>query len=212
MEELDLKNIWKSSSEKEDISIDTNKLMSNFKHKMEGRECIVRRRDLRETIAAIIGISLYSYILMKLPFSISSIGAFLMILSMINVVVRLYINRKSKFTQSLFLPIKEQFIQQRAFMLGQAKLLRNVHWLLLPVFISYMIFEWGDFSISTVDNSLIELLLVRKFKVKIITTILMVVFCIYVIIQNKRASKVNWEPLIKEIDTILENLKEEENK
>ncbi len=209
MGEQELKNIWKTSSKTEDILIDINKLMNNFKYKMENRERIVRRRDLRETIAAIIAVALYTAVVIKIPFSVSSIGAFLMILSMINIVVRLYNKRKSKFTQNLFSPIKEQFIQQKTFMLGQAKLLRNVHWLFLPLFISYMIFEWGDFAINTVDNSLVEFMLVKKPIAKIITTILMVIFCIYAIIQNKRAAKVNWEPLIKDIDAIIKNLDKE---
>lgn len=209
MEEQELKDIWIRSSANEDITINNNKLMSNFKSKMERRERIVRRRDLKETILAIIGIALYSIIIYKKPNSVSIIGAILMILSMIHVVVRLYNNRKSKFTQNLFLPIKEQLLQQRAFMLSQAKLLRNVFWLFLPVFISYLIFEWGDSVFKIVNASSLEFGLIKNVYVKVITTLFMILVGFYITIQNKRAAKVNWEPLIKDIDLIIENLDKE---
>ena len=210
MEEQELKDIWLRSSVKEEITINNSKLMSNFKSKMERRERIVRRRDLKETIAAIIGVALYSIIIFKKPFSVSSIGAILMILSMVNLVFRLYNNRKSKFTQDLFSPIKEQLLQQRAFMLSQAKLLRNVFWLFLPVFISYLIFEWGNFIINTDGFPTIESGLIKRPLVKIMTTLFMVFVGFYMTLQNRRAAKVNWEPLIKDIDTIIDNLDKEE--
>jgi len=209
MEERDLKNIWKNSSKKEDITINITQLMSNFKYKMEDRERIVRKRDLRETIGAIIIVSLFGYILIKKPFTISSIGTILMILSMIHTVLVLYNNRKSKFTQHLFLPIKEQFIQQREFMLAQAKLLRNVHQLLLPVIISYMLFEWGNFVMNATDSSLIAYIIEKQPVIKIITTLFIIVSSIYTIKRNKRAAEVNWEPLIKDIDSIIKNLDKE---
>ena len=209
MEEQDLKNIWKNSSKKEDITINTTKLMSNFKYKMEDRERIVRRRDFRETIGAIIVISMFVYILIKKPFTISSIGTILMILSMIHTVVILYNNRKSKFTQHLFLPIKEQFVQQRNFMLAQATLLRNVHRLFLPVFISYLLFEWGDFVMNAIDCSFIAYIIEKQPIVKIITTLFIIISGIFTVKRNKRAAEVNWEPLIKDIDVILKNLDKE---
>lgn len=209
MEEQELKDIWIRSSVKEEITINNNKLMSNFKSKMERRERIVRIRDLKETIAGIIGITLYSIIIFKKPFSTSTIGAILMILSMVNLVVRLYNNRKSKFTKDLFLPIKEQLLQQRAFMLSQAKLLRNVFWLFLPVFISFLIFEWGNYIINIGDLSTLESGLIKRPTVKIFTSLFMVFAGIYVTIQNRRAAKENWDPLIKDIDVIIENLDKE---
>ena len=209
MEEQELKNIWKRSSNKEDITINNNQLIVSFKSKMERRESIVRRRDLKETILAVFGIALYSIIIFKNSFSVSSIGGILMILSMSFLVFRLYNNRKSKFTKQIFLPIKEQLLQQRAFMLSQAKLLRNVFWLFLPVFISYLIFEWGDSVFKIVNASSLEFGLIKNVHVKVITTLFMILVGFYVTIQNKRAAKVNWEPLIKDIDLIIENLDKE---
>ena len=210
MEEQELKNIWKRSSNKEDITINNNQLIVNFKSKMERRESIVRRRDRKEAIGAVFGVGYFVYFLIKAPLSISSIGALLMILSMIHVVYQLYRNRKSKFTQGLFLPLKQQLLQQRAFMVSQAKLLSlGVRKMFLPLFISYNIFVWGNYAINDLTTTLSEPILTTKLTAKLFATLFMVGVGIYLIRQNKRAAKVNWEPLIKDIDTIIENLDKE---
>ena len=84
MEEQELKHIWNSSSKKEDITINTNQLMNDFKYKMERRESIVRRRDRKEAFGAVFGVSYFLYFIIKAPLSISSIGAVLM-LSLIHI-------------------------------------------------------------------------------------------------------------------------------
>ncbi len=205
MEEQELKNIWMRSSVKEEISIDNNKLISKFKSKMEHREAIVRRRDLKEYIGAIITIPYFIYVIIQRPFSISSLGALLVIMSMIYFVFRLYNNRKSKFTHNLFLPIKEQLLQQRTFMVRQAKLLRTVHWMFIPISISLVVFLWGN----RLESPVSEFILTKKLIAKMIITAFMLIYFIYIIRMNKRAAKVNWEPLIKDIDTIITNLDKE---
>ncbi|WP_394746899.1 hypothetical protein [Spongiimicrobium salis] len=211
MEEQELKDIWKRSSKNEDITINNTQLMRDFKSKMEQRERIVRRRDLKEYVAGVFGISMYTYAFIELPWSISKIGALLVIVSMIYFIGRLYNNRKSKFTHHLFLPIKAQLIQQREFMLRQASLLRTVHWMFIPVFISFVVFVWGDAAVEQDNDSVIEFILIRKSLAKIIGTAFLLVYGIYIVRMNKRAAKVNWEPLIKDIDAIIENLDKEEN-
>ncbi|MCC1484061.1 hypothetical protein [Winogradskyella immobilis] len=210
MEEQELKNIWKRSSNKEDITINNNQLIVNFKSKMERRESIVRRRDRREAIGAVFGVSYFLYFIIKAPLTISSIGAALMILSMIHVLYQLYRNRKSRFTQNLFLPLKQQLQQQRTFMLRQAKLLNSgVLIMFLPIFISSCIFTWGNYALHNLNHELSDDILTTKLPAKLIATLFMVGVGIYLIRQNKRAAKVNWEPLIKDIDLIIENLDKE---
>ena len=210
MEEQELKHIWNSSSKKEDITINTNQLMNDFKYKMERRESIVRRRDRKEAFGAVFGVSYFLYFIIKAPLSISSIGAVLMILSMIHVVYQLYRNRKSKFTQGLFLPLKEQLLQQRIFMISQAKLLSlGVRKMFLPLFISFNIFVWGNYALNDFSTALSEPILTTKLTARLIATLFILGLFIYLIWQNKRAAKVNWEPLIKDIDLIIENLDKE---
>lgn len=211
MEEQELKNIWKSSSKNENIAINTTQLIGNFKVEMQDRERIVRSRDRREIIVAIIGIAIYSYIALSLPVSISSIAALFVALSLGYIIYRLRRQRKSKYAQNLFLPLTEQLKNQKQFMLDQVRLLESVlYWYFLPFFISYMAFVWGSGNREAYDENLFDILLITKLKVKIIVTILMIILGIYIVRTNKRAAKINWKPLIKKIDIILGNLKKEE--
>ena len=54
------------------------------------------------------------------------------------------------------------------------------------------------------DDGIVGLLLVTKLKSKIIVTLLMIALGIYIVRINKRAAKINWKPLIKKIDIILD--------
>ncbi len=209
MEEQELKYIWRRSSEKEEIMIKTKALITDFKHKMERRERIVRRRDLKETLAWVVVVLIYGYMLVTRPFTVSSIGSCLFILTATYVVLKLYNIRKSKFAQNLFLPIKEQLLQQRAFMLAQAKLLRNVHLLFLPVLISYMVLEWGDYIFEVNHSSFSEFIVKKKTIVKLVATMIVFIIGVVVSLKNKKAAKVNWDPLISDINVILENLDKE---
>lgn len=211
MEEQELKNIWKHSSEKEEIIIDNSMLIKDFKLEMETRESIVRRRDRREIIAAIIGICIYAYVAFNIPFSITSVAAILIALSLGYIIYRLRSQRKSKYVEDLFLPLAQQLKNQRVFMLNQSKLLSSaLYWYVLPFFISYLVFIWSTVNMDAYNNGIIGFLLITKLKGKIAATVLILVLGIYVVRINKRAAKVNWQPLIKKIDIILSNLKEEE--
>ncbi len=209
MIEQELKNIWRNSSETKNIQFDMTQLFNDFKTGMESRERIVRIRDRREIFGAIIAIILFGYIAYYNPFLISKTGAFLMVVSYLLYIYKLRANRKSKHTQDLFLPIEEQLQHQKQFMLNQAKLLGSVlYWMALPMFVSYMLFIWGvgDPSDHQIPSLLLEVL-PTKLSGKIIWSSFMAIIYIYIVWLNKRAVVVNWKPLIKQIDTIIDQLK-----
>lgn len=211
MEELELKHIWHSSSKKEYITINTTQLMNDFKSKMERRERTVRRRDRREIGAAIIGIGIYTYMAFRIPFSVSSVAAIFAAISLGYIIYKLRSKRKSKYTQDLFLPIKDQLKNQKQFMINQAKLLDSaLYWYVLPFFISYLVFIWGSINLEDYNNGFTGFLLITKLKGKIVATLIMLALGIYIVRLNKRAAKINWKPLIKKIDHILNKLEEEE--
>lgn len=209
MEDQELKNIWKRSSTYEEILINTSQLMDDFKYKMQQRERIVRTRDYREIIGAIIGIFLTGYLTYYTPTILSKLGGILLISSYIYLIYKLRSNRKSKHTQDLFLSIEEQLQRQKQFMIDQATLLNSVlYWMALPMFISYMIFVWGVTNpISQDMPSIVQEVLSMKLHNKIIWSLLMALIFIYITRLNKRAAKVNWQPLIKQIDDIINQLK-----
>ncbi|MCK8480352.1 hypothetical protein [Psychroserpens algicola] len=207
MKEQDIKNIWKNTSQMKAIKFDMEHLLIDFKSGMEYRERIVRNRDRREIIVAFVGIVGFSILAFYLPVSVSTIGVVLTILTYINMIYKLRSNRKSKHTQELFLPIKDQLLHQKQFMLNQAKLLDTVlYWMALPLFVGIMIFFWGlEFS----DSSDLLSILTSSFTSKLLYSLLVGACFAYIVWTNKKAVKVNWEPLIKQIDTILDSLKKE---
>lgn len=209
MIEQELKNIWRNSSETSKIQFDMTQLFNDFKTGMENRERIVRIRDRREIFGAIIAIVIFGYFAYYTPFIVSKTGAILMIASYVFYILKLRANRKSKHTQNLFLPIEEQLQHQKQFMMNQAKLLGTVlYWMALPMFFSYLLFIWGtgDPSQYQIPSLLAEVLPV-KLSSKITWSIFMAIIYLYIVRLNKRAVAVNWKPLIKQIDTIINQLK-----
>ncbi|MEP0263769.1 hypothetical protein [Dokdonia sp.] len=209
MIEQELKDIWRNSSETKKIQFDMTQLLTNFKTGMESRERIVRVRDRREIFGAIIGILGFGYIAYHTPFLVAKTGAILLIASYIFYIFKLRANRKSKHTQDLFLSIEEQLQHQKQFMVNQTKLLGSVlYWMVLPMFVSYMIYVWGvgDPSQYEIPSILLEALPINL-RSKLIWSIVMIILSIYVVWMNKRAVVVNWKPLIKQIDTIIDQLK-----
>lgn len=213
MEEQELKHIWKRSSEKEEIKLDIEQLIKEFKKGMESRERIVRKRDLREIIGAILGAFAFIIIAAEFPFSIGTIGIIIIIVSLFYSVYKLRINRKRKHSQELFLSMNEQLMNQKQFMSNQARLLNTVlYWMMLPFFTGYMIFIWSIWNVEQYNLSpFLSFVYPENLKSKIVFTLVTAIYCSYIVWMNKKAVKVNWEPLIKQIDTILNNLKKEEN-
>lgn len=211
MGEQELKDIWKYSSTKQHIQINTSQLLKDFKARMENRELIVLKRDRREIIGAIIGALGFGYSFYTFPYIISRIGAVVGLITLTYIVIRLRNNRKSKLVQKLFSPIQEQLYSQKQFMLGQYKLLNTVmYWVSIPIFIANALLIWG---ISKSAQTLTVLEQVStKWEYKLMITFFLVLLFGYIGLMNKKAAKVNWKPLIKQIDTILKNLREEEKK
>ena len=211
MEEQDLQRIWKNSSINNNISIQMEQLLNTFKNQMENRENIVRNRDRREVIAALLSILLFVYLTFKFWFSIPALGLIVLTVSFGYLIYRLRNNRKSKFTQDLFLPIETQLLQQKKFMERQVKLLDTVWlWAVLPMFIGYMIFTWGISNIEKYGfSSFFEGFFPESIKSKIVYTVMFALMLGYMAWTNKKAARVNWKPLIEQIDVILKNLKSE---
>lgn len=212
MEEQELKNIWKNSSKTEDITINTSQLLSDFKVGMEDRERIVRKRDTKEIFFAILGIVGFIIIAIRMWFSIPSLGIIIITLTYVYYIFKLRSNRKSKYTQKLFVSFQEQLENQKQFMQNQAKLLNTIlYWALIPFFIGYMVVIWSVWDLTSVNfSSFLSSIYPESLKSKIICTVFVLIAFFYTQWTNKKAAKVNWDPLIKQIDIILKNLKEEE--
>jgi len=209
MEEQELKNIWKNATIAPDTNLNISAMINGFKHLMETRERIVRRRDQKEIIGAILSILIFSFVGIDLSFSISTIGCGIMCVSFVYIIYKLRSNRKSKFTQGLFLSLEKQLSLQKQFMVNQVKLLNTVfYWMLLPFNIGHAIYAWGIWNMDNYDTTaLTDLIYPEKISSKIIVTLFMAGYAVYIGWLNKKAAKVNWGPLIAQIDEILLGIK-----
>jgi len=204
----ELKHIWKHFSENQNIQLDMKQLLRNFKSGMESRERIVRRRDRREIAGAIMGMLFFGYALFVYPYPVSKAGSVLGLISLCYLIYKLRSNRKSKYTQELFLSLKEELKNQKQFMLNQARLLNTVlYWMILPLFLAHVLFIWG--IAKTEQPITIMEQLAIKWEMKLISTLVIGLLYGYIVWMNKRAAIVNWGPLLKQVENIQQQLKNE---
>ena len=176
------------------------------------REQIVRKRDFREIAAAFIGMGGFVYTFIDFPHPISRIGSVFGFIALIFIINKLRSNRKSKLfgksaqnIEELDMSIHDQLTKQKQFMSNQMQLLNSVmYWMSIPIFLANALIIWG------ISNSELELSLMdqvtEKWATKLIITLVLAVMFGFVGLQNRKAARVNWKPLVKKIDVILEGL------
>jgi hypothetical protein len=69
MKETELRDIWDNSSRTSQITFETNQLIDELNSKVSDIQKIIRKRDLREILASLIGILIFGYLLYKNSFS-----------------------------------------------------------------------------------------------------------------------------------------------
>jgi len=99
MLEQELKNIWNNSSQTAQISIETNQLIDELNTKVSGIQKVVRKRDIREISASVIGILIFSYLLYEIPFPITRLACTLSIIWFVYVILK-FRKSNSQNTQS----------------------------------------------------------------------------------------------------------------
>ncbi len=120
-----LKNKWDSS--KNDISINTQELLSDLKIELKKIDHAIQLRNRRETITAILLIPVFSIIAWFMPDSLSRIGALLIIPYCILVILVLRYVQKQK-RSDITLPTKEFLQEHKAYLEKEKRLLDNVGW------------------------------------------------------------------------------------
>ena len=106
MLEQELKDIWNSSSQTAQISIETNQLGKELNTKVTSIQKKIRIRDIREISASVIGILIFSYLLYEIPFPITKIACGLSIAWFVFVILKSMKSKKqntvSNFSLSSF--------------------------------------------------------------------------------------------------------------
>jgi positive regulator of sigma E activity len=211
MLEKELKNIWNNSSQSEQISIETNRLVEELIIKVNSVQKKIRIRDNTEISASVIGMLIFGYLLYEIPFPITKAACALAIIWFVFVIFKF---RKSKIqnTKSNFhLSLTEQLEQQKVTMHLQLDLLDSaIYWYAIPPFIMNFIFILGLENPSDYNwtNSIAENLLPLTINFKIVTLIGLALFYVFTFWVNKRALTKNVKPLLESIKTMQQQLQE----
>jgi len=212
MLEQELKNIWKNSSKTARISIETDRLVQDFDTKMIHIQKKIRKRDVREISASVIGILIFSVFAYEIPFPITKFSCFLSILWFLYVIYTFRKSNQQNSSENLSLPLKEQLAHKKQLMQHQLKLLNSAgYWYAGPSFITNFIFIIGlenpiDYNWT---NQIAENLLPLTVNAKVGTIIGLGIFYLLVIWVHKIAAKKDVHPILKSIEAIQQQIQNE---
>lgn len=205
MLEQELKNIWKNSSKTAQISIETDRLVKEFDATITNVQKKIRKRDVREISASVIGILIFSIFAYEIPFPITKLSCFLSILWFVFVIYKFRKSKLQNTAEKLSLPLNEQLAHKKQVLQQQVKLLNSAaYWYAGSSFITNLIFIIGlgnpvDYNW---ENQLAANVLPLTTTSKIVALVGLVFFYLFIAWINKRAAKKELQPILKNIDAI----------
>lgn len=208
MLEKELKDIWKGSSEIERIKFDLSRLMIDLNARMTRIEKVIRKRDFREIVGALIVLPIFGYLAYEIPYPITRVASVLTVVWALYVIYKFRSVQKRRIKEDFSLPFKQQLENQKTNMLDQHQLLNTVlYWYVLPPYILNLVFVWSLGYPSDIEwsGSLINHLPMDT-NGKIGFTIALAVFNVFIVWLNKRAVKKTLNPLIADIERVQQQL------
>ena len=205
MLEQEIKNIWNNSSQTEHISIETSQLVKELNVKMSRIQNVIKKRDIREISASVIGMLIFMYLLYEIPFPITKLACVMSIIWFAFIIIKFRKSKTQNIKSQLDLSIKGQLSHQKDAMQYQADLLNSVaYWYAIPPFIINCVFLYGlgnpaDYNWT---NNLAEMFLPLTLSLKTVTIIGLAFFYGFIIWLSKRAADKELNPLLKKIETI----------
>ena len=205
MLEQEIKNIWNNSSQTEHISIETSQLVKELNVKMSRIQNVIKKRDIREISASVIGMLIFMYLLYEIPFPITKLACVMSIIWFAFIIIKFRKSKTQNIKSQFDLSIKGQLSHQKDAMQYQADLLNSVaYWYAIPPFIINCVFLYGlgnpaDYNWT---NNLAEMFLPLTLSLKTVTIIGLAFFYGFIIWLSKRAADKELNPLLKKIETI----------
>ncbi len=140
IEEDELIRIWQSSSNQDRIKFETSKLILDMKSSLDRFHKSVKYRDLTEFLNAIIMIPILIYVIYAIPYTLTKIAAFLLVLFLIYVVIKL--RRLNKHKPNTLSDSYMDYLYQCKHYLSLQKKMRETapYWYLLPLLICTILF------------------------------------------------------------------------
>jgi hypothetical protein len=213
MLEQELKDIWNNSSQTAEISIETSQLVEELNTKINSIQKNIKRRDIREITASIIGILIFGYLVFEIPFPITKVACGLAIAWFVFVILKFRKSKTQNIKTDFSLSLTEQLNHQKTIMVQQAILLDSaLYWYAIPPFIMNFIFILGlenpvDYNWT---NPIAESLLPLTSNLKIITLIGLALFYAFTFWVNKRALTKDVNPIIKSIKKMQKQIKQQQ--
>lgn len=212
MLEQALKEIWKNSSQAEKIKFDLSRLLIDLKSKMDSIERTIRKRDIAEITTALLMIPLFGYFAYEIPFVVSKVGSILSMIWFGYLIFKLRDVKEHKLSIDPALSFREQLANQKAYILQQARLIDTVlYWYLLPPLVAHAILVLG--LGDPVEYGWANIIVNEILPIPLIYKIVYLVFCavLYagILWINKRAVRRTYQPIIKEIERVQQQLESE---
>lgn len=210
MLEQELKDIWKNSSESEQISIEIKQLTKELNAKVNNIQKKIQNRDIREISASIIGILFFGYLLFEIPFPITKIACGLAIVWFVFIITKFRKSKMQNTKTDFSLTIVEQLRNQKTIMEQQVNLLDSaLYWHTIPPFIMNFIFILGlenpiDYNWT---NNIAKSVLPLTSNLKITTLIGLALFYAFTFWANRRALNKEIKPTIESIEKMLSQIK-----
>jgi hypothetical protein len=193
--EEELIKIWQSSPNQERIKFEKSRLMIDMQSSMDRLHRGIKYRDLREYIAIVIVIPMFTYAAIAMPFILTKVASVLTVGWCVYIAIKLR-NAKKKQPSPMIGTYLDYLRKTREYLLLQKQMLDTVlYWYILPGMTLTMLFVMG-FGIAD------RIKIIVKFA---IGNVLLAVFTYYL---NKRGVKTEIIPRLKKIDeliSVLEN-------
>ena len=187
----ELEKIWQNSAKAEGIKFDKKELIKALNMQLNQFDRIIKNRNRREIVAAIIIILLSGTGFLFFTDILSRIGMALGVFYGVLVVYMLRNTKKQK-PANYDLPIKDYLVEYRHYLIKERSLIVNViYWYLLPPFIACLLFFIG-----------------QNLSITQIAYLMIFIFCLYTFIffMNKAGAKKTLNPLIKKLDETIKDL------
>jgi len=183
--ENEIDSIWLNRAKEEVVKIDTTKLLSELDSQLKCFDRNIKKRNLREYIAAIIVTLVFGTGAFLIPGLFSKIG--LTIVALYGIMVVMVLRNANKYKPDNYsLPTSEYLVKHREYLVKERNLLKNViFWYILPPFVGCVIFIIGQ-------N--------RTFPQMIISILIIFGINAFIYMLNKYAVKKYFNPLVKKMD------------
>jgi hypothetical protein len=195
MLDQDLKKLWQELSGQEVVIIESKELVGDLKARVNSMEAAIEKRDRTEIQAAGLVIVIFSLAGYFVPWNLSKVGAFLLIPFALLVIWMLKSVKKYK-TVDFSQPLNQYIQNYLEYLKKERQLLRNIlYWYILPGVIPAILFVIG-FGSGSVS--------------KLLTVIFILVVNGYVYRLNQRTVRKLFNPLIQDMEQMVEKLKNEQ--